>query len=58
MFGKKKKHNENIMLVKAAILIILGVALWRGLIGLDVTVAILLVLAGIKMLLVPHCCKK
>ncbi len=59
MFGKKKKNtcDPGWYFLKGIILIILGLLLWRGFLSLDLIIAVILVLAGIKFLLLPYCCK-
>jgi len=51
--SKKSCNTTGWYAVKGIILLILGLALWRGLLTLDMTIAILLVLAGIKFVLKP-----
>jgi len=39
--------------VKGIVLLVLGLALWRGFLSLELTIAIILVLAGLKFLFKP-----
>jgi len=58
MFGKKKKTcPPACFVIKGFILLILGLLLWKGFLSLEATVAIVMVLAGIKFILLPYCCK-
>ena len=43
--------------IKGLILLLIGLALWGRFISLEATVALVLVLAGLKFLLVPIWCK-
>lgn len=46
-------HSKGCFVLKGIILLILGLALWQGHLSLDLTIAIILVLAGIKFILAP-----
>jgi hypothetical protein len=52
---RKSPHNcsPEWFVVKGVILLLLGLALWGGHLNLSSTIAILLVLAGIKFILKP-----
>lgn len=59
MLGRKKKgYKQEWFVIKGFILLILGLLLWKGYLSLELTVAILLVLAGLKFILLPSCCRK